>query len=172
MTTEQSTVGRNTATVATGQQRDVSPIDSRIRKRIAERMVIQDMGYKTPCWISTRAAQPNGYTRMYAKGKARLTHRVSYEAWHGPIPNGLVIDHLCRVRTCCNPEHLEPVTNSQNLVRGDTKIAKQVAQTHCHKGHEFTPDNTYQRPDRVGRMCRRCRAETAQRGRDRRSHRT
>jgi len=128
-----------------------------IQQRITERMDVSDTGYKTPCWISNRAAQSNGYTKMGVQGRTHLTHRLAYEAWHGAIPDGMVIDHLCRVRQCCNPDHLEPVTTRENLLRGETKTAMEAAQTHCHRGHEFTVDNTYMRPDRHGRVCRRCR---------------
>jgi hypothetical protein len=71
----------------------------------------------------------------------------------GPIPDGLVIDHLCRVRHCVNPAHMEPVTDRENVFRGFAAI------THCPKGHEYTADNTYIPPSTGSRECRRCRAE-------------
>lgn len=71
-----------------------------------------------------------------------------YEAFVGPIPDGLQIDHLCRVRHCVNPAHLEPVTIAENVRRGA------AAQTHCKYGHEYTPENTV--IHHGGRECRTC----------------
>lgn len=122
-------------------------------------MTIEDRGYATPCWISNRAKNGGGYTKIGIDGRTEMTHRAAYTAFVGPIPAGLVIDHLCRERTCCNPEHLEAVTHRENLVRGETLTSREVAQTACKHGHPFTPENTYQRPDRPGRLCRTCRSE-------------
>lgn len=98
---------------------------------------------------------PNGYVWV---SRGRLAHRVAYEQARGPIPEGLELDHLCRNRACVNPDHLEPVTHRENLLRADTFAARHAAQTHCVNGHEFTPDNTYirTRPE-GGRECRACR---------------
>lgn len=135
-----------------------------LKYKITSRMEIQDRGYRTPCWISNRAEHTNGYTKIGISNRTMLTHRVAYEAWHGAIPDGLVIDHLCRNRKCCNPDHLEPVTHRENLVRGETLTAREVAQTACRRGHEFTSDNTYYRPDRPNsRGCRTCRAGSGRR---------
>lgn len=132
-----------------------------LRQRILERSVELDCGHLTPCRISDRATQPNGYTKIGYQGRTLLTHRVAYEAWVGPIPEGRVIDHLCRQRACVNPAHLEPVTTMENLHRGEGLTATEAAQTHCHNGHEFTPANTYYRQDRTGRICRACAADAA-----------
>ena len=84
------------------------------------------------------------------------THRVIWTAERGPIPAGLDIDHLCRTRACCNPDHLEPVTRQVNLLRGETTTAARAAITHCPRGHEYTPENT--RTSKLGqRECRECR---------------
>jgi hypothetical protein len=137
--------------------------NSELQSRIIQRCDVVDAGHASPCWISNRAAQPNGYTKIGLNGKTLLVHRLSYELEHGPIPDGLVIDHLCRNRACANPDHLEAVTMRENLLRGDTVTAAEVAQTHCLNGHEFTPSNTYLRPDRVGRVCRACSRDRAER---------
>jgi hypothetical protein len=71
----------------------------------------------------------------------------------GKIPEGLQIDHLCRVRECANPAHLEAVTCRENLLRGDTVTAHNANKTHCVNGHEYTPENTAITRD----GCRRCR---------------
>ena len=94
---------------------------------------------------------------MY-EGKMSLAHRISYEIHVGLIPEGMTIDHLCRVRHCFNPNHLEVVTLKENLMRGDTLCARNSNKTHCDKGHEFTPENTFKqyRDNGKGRACRRC----------------
>lgn len=77
----------------------------------------------------------NGYFRVPGH---QYAHRVAYEGAHGPIPTGLVIDHLCRVRWCCNPEHLEAVTDKVNILRGESPPARNARKTHCERGHELT----------------------------------
>ena len=70
-----------------------------------------------PCWVWTGTRQRNGYGSFGVKGRTLRAHRWSYEFYVGPIPAGLQIDHLCRVRNCVNPEHLEPVTHAENMRR-------------------------------------------------------
>lgn len=70
-------------------------------------------------------------------------HRFSWQREVGPIPEGLDIDHLCRVRACINPRHLEPVTRKVNILRGEGACAKHARQTHCKRGHELIPENVY-----------------------------
>ena len=101
------------------------------------------------CWLWT-GPRWGGYGR-YRHAQA---HRLAYEALVGPIPKGLVIDHLCRVRHCVNPAHMEPVTNVENVMRGLAPSAVNARKTHCIHGHEFTPENT--RPKPKGRECREC----------------
>ena len=74
---------------------------------------------------------------------------------NGPIPEGLDLDHLCRNRWCVNPEHVEPVTRRENLIRGQTTIAQNVSKTHCPAGHAYDETNTYYY--RGMRQCRICR---------------
>ena len=111
----------------------------------------------TGCWLWTAATQGNGYGKFTVEGKQVYAHRHAFERWVGPIPTGLTIDHLCRVRNCVNPDHLEPVTHRENLLRGETINAANAAKTHCVRGHEFTPGNTYVYRD--GRYCRTCHAD-------------
>lgn len=131
-----------------------------LRARITERVDIEDRGHGTPCWISNRAAHSNGYTKLGHLGRTWLTHRFAYTVFVGPIPERMQIDHLCKVRACCNPAHLEPVTCRENLLRGDTLTAAEVAMTGCIHGHDFTSENT--RTTSSGkRACRTCDAERA-----------
>lgn len=137
-----------------------------LQARITSRIAIEDRGYLTRCWISNRAMHDNGYTKIGYMGATWLTHRFAYTVFVGEIPDGLQLDHLCKVRVCCNPDHLEPVTCRENLLRGDTITASQVAQTHCKQGHPLSGDNVYVRPDRPhSRGCRTCRAAASARAR-------
>lgn len=110
------------------------------------------------CWIWQGAKSPDGHGRIgVGKGsKLQYVHRVVYEILVGPIPSGLVLDHLCRVRACCNPAHLEPVTQAVNLDRAPDALAtKNKAKTHCPHGHPYDFLNTYYNK-RGGRSCRAC----------------
>jgi hypothetical protein len=108
---------------------------------------------------------PNGYGALseWIDGRTRMhyTHRVAYEAVNGPIPGGLVIDHLCRNRLCANPAHLEAVTHRVNLLRGIGVAAKHAAKTACPRGHTYTEENTY-RSKEGSRVCRACGREKAE----------
>jgi hypothetical protein len=77
----------------------------------------QDRGYETPCWVWQRAQNGTGYGVCYVGKRNVLAHRVYYEVEHGRVPEGLEIDHLCRVKLCCRPSHLEAVTHAQNQQR-------------------------------------------------------
>ncbi len=111
---------------------------------------------KSGCWEWQANTTPNGYGLVKLDGRNQMAHRVAYELFVGPIPDGLEIDHLCRVRNCVNPEHLEPVTGRENKLRGLTVNAANAAKTHCIHGHEFTPANTGT-DSRGRRECKACR---------------
>ena len=103
------------------------------------------------CWLWT-AAKSNGYGDFGFNGKLVKAHRFSYELFKGDIPEGLTIDHLCRNRACVNPEHLEPVTNKINILRGISFSAINAKKTHCPQGHAYTGVKDY-----LGRrICRTC----------------
>lgn len=107
------------------------------------------------CWLWQGYVDRKGYGIVRWDGKSRKAHRVTYESLIGPIGDGLQIDHLCRVRNCVNPAHLEAVTMLENIARS---IPGNTLKTHCPKGHEYTPENTY--TSKVGkRHCRACSAE-------------
>lgn len=109
------------------------------------------------CWQWTGVKMPAGYGVFGAYRRNVMAHRFSYEEVVGPIPPGLHLDHLCRNTSCVNPDHLEPVTPAVNVLRGVGFAALNARKTHCKSGHEFTPENTYIRPDRSGRDCLECR---------------
>jgi hypothetical protein len=84
-----------------------------------------------------------------------MVHRWVYEQLVGPIPAGLVLDHLCRNPACVRPMHLEPVTQQENILRGQGLAAANAVKTECSRGHPYTEANTYRRPDGY-RDCREC----------------
>lgn len=110
------------------------------------------------CWIWTGATACGYGYLMDADQKVRPAHRISFEMHAGPIPVGLDLDHLCRVRCCVNPAHLEPVTRVVNISRGlsmEATRASKAAITHCPNGHAYEGDNLYVHP-RGARVCRAC----------------
>lgn len=106
------------------------------------------------CWLWTAALSDGGYG-VFGIGGRRVVHahRFAYQQRVGPIPEGLHLDHLCRVRNCVNPDHLEPVTHAENVRRGLSG-----PKTHCGYGHEMNEANTYVNPNSGHRECRACHA--------------
>lgn len=112
------------------------------------------------CWLWMGAINADGYGTMRLSNPRRnaLAHRGIYAMACAPIPEGLELDHTCRVRCCVNPEHLEPVTHAVNVARGDcgkAGAAFQRNKTHCPAGHLYDARNTQHRPNK-GRRCRTC----------------
>lgn len=116
----------------------------------------------TGCWIWTGSPNRTGYGQfsIMENGKrlGTVAHRVVFEHFKHKIPDGLVLDHLCRVRMCVNPDHLEPVTNRENILRGvGESIARHFA-VECLAGHPLEGDNLYVKPS-GRRSCRKCATE-------------
>jgi hypothetical protein len=115
------------------------------------------------CWLFTGARLPNGYgvIRAGRRGERgeRLAHRASYVALVGPIPAGVEIDHLCSVRNCVRPDHLEVVTHAENMRRTVARgraVFWNAGKTHCPKGHPYDEANTFVRKCGRKRLCREC----------------
>jgi hypothetical protein len=138
--------------------------------RFANKVALTDAGCLV--WLAGLAGAGYGHfhTTQTAQEKARdvYAHRWSYEHHVGPIPDGLHLDHLCRNPACVNPDHLEPVSQRENTMRGTGFSARNAAKTRCDHGHRFTAENTY--VDREGyRHCRTCRRAADRRRQPRRS---
>lgn len=120
--------------------------------RIAAKIAVDSSG----CWLWT-GAKADGYGRVGLSGRKRIAaHRLAYTLLVGPIPEGSQLDHLCRVRHCLNPAHLEPVDCRTNLLRGQTIAATNAAKERCVHGHLFDEANTRYRM-RGNSRCRSCR---------------
>jgi len=113
----------------------------------------------TGCWEWTGSLNAGGYAHIIDDaGNRQPAHRAAYEIFKGSVPVSLEIDHLCRVRHCVNPDHLEAVTKQENIRRGEAGLYMKLRaafKTHCKRGHALSADNVYVRPDGF-RACRTC----------------
>lgn len=116
----------------------------------------------TGCWNWTAARGDHGYgtigeTVAPMKRKTLLAHRLSYEMHKGPIPEGLVVDHICNNRGCVNPDHLQAITNLENINRSPSPEVQRRLANRCIRGHDLTdPEILYIRPDTGRRQCKAC----------------
>lgn len=120
------------------------------------------------CWLWTGTEVAGGYGRTKVGPRSVLVHRMIFEVARGAIPSGLVIDHRCRVRCCANPDHLEPVTQQTNVLRGEGIASMRARKTHCAHGHELSGENlrVFERsPGRFMRTCIACERATGVRRR-------
>jgi hypothetical protein len=115
------------------------------------------------CWLWLAGQNSNGYGKFSINGRRVYAHRYSYERYVGVIPEGLQIDHKCRVRCCVNPSHLEIVTAKENTRRGtllEVAGKYQLLKTHCPHGHPYSGPNLYSKKGKkdgsVQRLCREC----------------
>lgn len=107
-----------------------------------------------PCSIHKNVPMSRGYVQILVRGKLKYAHREAWEDKYGPIDEGLVIDHVCENKRCCEPDHLEPVTCQENIRR-----QAKCNSTHCQNGHEWTEENTYTHLSTDGyvkRACKQC----------------
>jgi len=143
-----------------------------VRERIEARYVPEP---NSGCFLWLGSLNTHGYAQMWANGTNRAVHRLYYEMEKGPVAPGLQLDHLCRIKSCINPAHLEPVTSLENAwARG----RRRPPSTHCPQGHEMTYENTHWQLRRrngkafLARRCKICRLayRNAEQRRRRRRH--
>lgn len=125
------------------------------RQRLLASIAVTDSDQD--CWLWKGCVNAKtGYGRVSSKGRPSLPHRIAYELLRGPIPDGLTIDHLCRVRLCCNPSHMEAVTMKVNDLRGTSPMANNARKTHCVHGHALAGGNLYLKSLPTGGLARIC----------------
>lgn len=137
----------------------IPPID-----RLLARVVFTPGPLETDCWVPTYSHKQHdrdGYARVKVGErphiKAVVAHRLTFEHFVGPVPDGLELDHLCRVRACCNPTHVEPVTHQINVLRGMTTGAIAVRSGLCKRGHSLVDAFVMKQGSRACRECNRLR---------------
>lgn len=139
----------------------VAPLDERL-----EALSIPEPN--SGCWLWLGHLKDNDYGTLAVKidgiWRTQLAHRVSYETSRGPIPDGMDLDHKCRNRSCINPDHLEPVTRSENLRRSPLMGFSMGRKVRCPKGHPYSGTN-----NRGQRICKVCMAAAQARSRKRKN---
>lgn len=131
--------------------RPSAPTPEALPPRFQAKIVVNHAG----CW-EWQGSLTDGYGRArMGRGRRPLAHRIIWELLVGKVPAGLHLDHLCRVRHCVNPAHLEPVTHRENVRRGNGACGVHARATHCPQGHAYEGDNLVLRRNGA-RTCRAC----------------
>ena len=138
-----------------GQEPLLPKTERQKRKRIEKFESLYSPEPNSGCWLWHGSGDELGYGRFWDGKRDVQAHRWAYEHFVGPIPDGLVIDHLCRVPACVNPDHLEPVTQRVNLLRGLAPTAINARKTYCSRGHALVGKNLIRRKGGQ-RGCRTC----------------
>jgi HNH endonuclease len=120
--------------------------------RMSKYIVAGDSG----CWLWTGRTNGKDYAQTTVGSKKAYVYRVLYVYLKGSFPQGTEVDHLCRVRRCVNPAHIEPVTHQENMKRGKTISALNLQKSTCPQGHAYSGTNS-----RGDRICHPCYAEAA-----------
>lgn len=108
----------------------------------------------TGCWLWSGAGDEKGYGFVRSRGANYRAHRLAWEILRSPIPDGLTIDHLCKVKCCVNPDHMEVVSSVENTLRAETWSGRNSRRTACPSGHPYVGDNIKWQEGR--RYCREC----------------
>ncbi|AVO22317.1 HNH endonuclease [Mycobacterium phage Smeagol] len=136
-------------------------------ERFLDKIVVASNG----CWLWTAGKNHAGYGKFYAGGKDVAAHRWSYEWFHGPIPDGLTVDHLCNIRHCVNPAHLRPATSRENSFAEHSNSTARVnaEKDSCPRGHRYeywnVPPSFRKRGERSCRSCILARSRSRYKGR-------
>jgi hypothetical protein len=149
-------VGDGAVEVEDGRRRS----DAGIPKIVIDAAYLESKAMPEPnsgCLLWLGSVNANGYARIErtATRRAQQAHRVAWEIVNGRVPDGLVLDHLCRVRCCINPKHLEPVTDTENKLRGAGWTAQNARKAFCHAGHPLSGENLRINA-RGARLCKAC----------------
>ena len=126
----------------------------RLLDRINSKIRVDPGGCHIWTGVVTSRRRADGYGLIHVIDRMKLVHRVLYEIKNGPIPEGLTLDHLCRNRNCVNPEHMEPASLRENILRGCGASAVHARKTHCPRGHPYDEENTHRYNG--ARYCRKC----------------
>lgn len=142
---------------------NVSMFDRRLPDRFWSKVAPCPM---SGCWLWTggiTSAQYGLFSVSGVRGAVVQTtaHRHAYATLVAPVAPDRDVDHICKVRLCCNPAHLRAVTHRENLLNSASASTVNAGKTHCPHGHEYSGDNLY--TSRFGRQCRACRRATDRR---------